>query len=134
MKTRYRLMRRGSRNGAFYCVDTKTGKRTSLATTSEDEACQIIQARNQAERQPVINLQIARAYLMASDPAVTKRTWQVAMDVRFPDGFEAAFTHEMLEVLKHFKDRFGRSAGVSPASSGGVRAYASEKTGRRWWC
>jgi hypothetical protein len=68
MKTRYRLIRRGNRSGAFYCVDTKTGKRTSLATTKEDEAIQIVQARNQAERQPLINLQIARAYLMASDP------------------------------------------------------------------
>src|ERR1041385_2315008 len=80
MKTRYRLIRRGNRSGAFYCVDTKTGKRTSLATTKEDEAIQIVQARNQAERQPVINLQIARAYLMASDPAVTTRTWQVVME------------------------------------------------------
>ena len=28
MKTRYRLIRRGSRAGALYCVDTTTGKRT----------------------------------------------------------------------------------------------------------
>jgi len=27
--------------------------------------------------------------------------------VRFPDGFEASFPHEQLEVLKHFKDRLG---------------------------
>jgi len=27
--------------------------------------------------------------------------------VRFPDGFEASFTREKLEVLKHFKDRLG---------------------------
>lgn len=46
MKTRCRLMRRGNPNGAFYCVDTKTGKRTSLATTCENEACQIIQRFN----------------------------------------------------------------------------------------
>ena len=31
MKARYRLIRRGIRGGAFYSVDTKTGKRTSLA-------------------------------------------------------------------------------------------------------
>src|SRR5437899_11717477 len=36
MKTRYRLIRRGVRNGGFYCVDTKTGKRTSLRTDDED--------------------------------------------------------------------------------------------------
>jgi uncharacterized protein len=34
--------------------------------------------------------------------------------VRFPDGFEASFTRDQLDVLKHFKDRFpaaGSSAG-----------------------
>ncbi len=61
MKTRYRLIRRGVRNDVFYCVDTKTGKRASLQTGSKDEARQIIEAKNQAERQPLINLQIARA-------------------------------------------------------------------------
>src|SRR2546425_8168760 len=55
MKTRYRLFRRGNRGGAFYCVDTKTGKRASLQTSNEDEARQIIEAKNQAERQPVLN-------------------------------------------------------------------------------
>jgi predicted nucleotidyltransferase len=28
--------------------------------------------------------------------------------VRFPDGFEASFTREKLEILKHFKDRLGK--------------------------
>ena len=62
MKTRYRLIRRGVRNGALYSVDTKTGKRTSLRTDDEDEARQIINAQNQAIRQPVLNMQIAKAY------------------------------------------------------------------------
>ena len=74
MKTRYRLIRRGNRNGAFYCGDTKIGKRTSLATSKEDEAVQIVQARNQAEQQPSINLQIARAYLIAVHPAVKPKS------------------------------------------------------------
>jgi hypothetical protein len=78
MKTRYRLFRRGVRGGVFYCVDAKTGKRTSLQTGIKDEARQVIEAKNQAERQPFINLQIARAYLMASDPAISSRTWQIA--------------------------------------------------------
>ena len=80
MKKRYRLIRRGNRSRGYYCVDTQTRKRTSLETASEDEAQQIVQARNQAERQPIINLQIARAYLMASDPAVGTRTWQAVME------------------------------------------------------
>ncbi len=32
MKTRFRLICRGIRGGAYYCVDTRTGKRTSLQT------------------------------------------------------------------------------------------------------
>jgi hypothetical protein len=36
----------------FYCVDKTTGKRTSLTTTDRDEAQQIIEARNNSERQP----------------------------------------------------------------------------------
>src|SRR6266480_761205 len=80
MKTRYRLIRRGVRGGAFYCVDNNTGKRTSLRTGSEDEARQIVEAKNQAERQPVLNLQIAKAYLAGTDNGITTRTWQHAID------------------------------------------------------
>ena len=32
-------------------------------------------AKNEAERQPAVNLQIARAYLSAGDPIMNKRTW-----------------------------------------------------------
>jgi integrase len=80
MKKRYRLIRRGVRNNAFYCVDTRTGRRTSLRTASEEEARQIVEARNQAERQPVINLQIAKAYLAAADQSFVKRIWREVMD------------------------------------------------------
>jgi integrase len=79
MKTRYRLICRGTRNGAYYCVDTKTGKRTSLGTTNADDARQIIEAKNNAERQPVLNLQIAKAYLAATDQSYVKRTWAEVM-------------------------------------------------------
>src|SRR5437016_912110 len=80
MKTRYRLIRRGVRGGGFYCVDNKTGKRTSLRTGSEDEARQIVEAKNQAERQPMLNLQIAKAYLAGTDNGITTRTWQHAIE------------------------------------------------------
>lgn len=43
-------------------------------------------------------------------PAGTERHYLV----RFPDGFEATFTRDQLEILKHFKDRLGN---VLPASS-----------------
>jgi len=80
MKTRFRLIRRGSRGGAFYCVDCHTGKRTSLQTSNEDEAIQIIQSKNQAEKQPALNLQIAKAYLAGTDSGITTRTWQNAIE------------------------------------------------------
>jgi len=80
MKARYRLIRRGIRGGAFYSVDTKNGRRTSLGTANPDEAAQIIEAKNIAERQPVLNLQIAKAYLAGTDSGLTTRTWQQAME------------------------------------------------------
>jgi integrase len=80
MKTRYRLICRGVRGGKFYCVDTATGKRTSLRTASADEARQLIEAKNNSERQPVLNLHIAKAYLAGSDNGITTRTWQDAIE------------------------------------------------------
>jgi hypothetical protein len=80
MTTRYRLTHRGARSGMFYCVDKTTGKRTSLKTLDRDEAQQIIEARNQSERQPVLNLQIAKAYLAGTENGIATRTWQGAME------------------------------------------------------
>src|SRR5438094_5571288 len=80
MKTRYRLVSRKSRGGTFYCVDKSTGKRTSLNTSDEDEAEQIVAAKNQALRQPALNLQIARAYLSGTDSGINTRTWQNALE------------------------------------------------------
>jgi integrase len=79
MKTRYRLICRGSRGGKFYCVDTLSGKRTSLQTGSKEDARQLVAAKNQAEHQPEINLQIAKAYLAAADQNFINRTWREVM-------------------------------------------------------
>ena len=59
-----------ARTRRIRCVDSASGKRTSLNTSDEESARQIIAAKNQAERQPVLNLQIARAYLMGSDTEI----------------------------------------------------------------
>jgi integrase len=80
MNTRYRLIFRGVRGGMYYCVDKRSGKRTSLQTTNEDEARQIIEAKNAAERQPVLNLQIAKAYIAGTDSGIAIRTWQNVLD------------------------------------------------------
>jgi hypothetical protein len=77
MKTRFNLFRRA---GVFYTEDTATGKQTSLRTKDETEAKSLLNARNEATRQPVLNLHLARAYLTASDPAFVERTWQTVME------------------------------------------------------
>ena len=77
MKTKYTLFRR---NGIDYSQDTATGQQKSLRTRDEAEALELIHAGNEAHRQPVLNLQLARAYLTASDPAFVARTWQNVMD------------------------------------------------------
>src|SRR5260221_2669188 len=80
MKDRFRLIHRGERSATYYCVDSETGKRVSLETKDRDAAKQIIFARNQALKQPSINLQLAKAHLAGSDSGVATRTWQTALD------------------------------------------------------
>src|SRR5580704_15665234 len=77
MKSRFNLF---NRNGVFYSVDTETGKQHSLRTKNEAEALTLLHSKNEAHRQPVLNLQIARTYLTATDPEVASRTWQTPMD------------------------------------------------------
>jgi integrase len=77
MKSRFILYRRG---GVYYCEDTVTRKQSSLRTRAEATATSPLNAKNESFRQPILNLQIARAYLTATDPEVAKRTWQMAMD------------------------------------------------------
>jgi hypothetical protein len=64
MKVRFILFRRA---GTYYCEDTVTRKQTSLRTKKENEAVTMLNARNESFRQPQLNIQIARAYLTASE-------------------------------------------------------------------
>ena len=79
MKQRFRLFRRGV-GGRYYLHDSITGRQESLRTSDPVVARRVLHARNEAEHQPQINLQIARAYLAGTDSAVTTRTWQVVME------------------------------------------------------
>ena len=63
-------------------------------------------------------------------PAVTGEQYLV----HFPDGFGASFPHEQLEVLKHFRDRRGSSAGILPAGLGRIPAPRSEFTDSKQGC
>ncbi len=78
MKSRFIIYRRS--NGTFYCEDTVTRKQASLKTKDEAEAVTLLHSRNEAFRQPLLNQQIALAYLSATDPEAAKRIWQLPMD------------------------------------------------------
>ena len=78
MKQRYGLLKRPW--GVFYAKDKLTGQQVSLGTRSKHEAQRLLHARNEAHQQPMLNRQMARAYLSAIDPAAAKRTWQFVMD------------------------------------------------------
>jgi integrase len=77
MKSRFILFRRA---GVFYAEDTVTRKQNSLRTKDEGEALTLLHSKNEAYRQPVLNLHIARTYLTATDAEIAKRTWQAPMD------------------------------------------------------
>ena len=107
MKTKYTLFRRG---GVYYSQDSATGKQTSLRTKDETEARSLLNARNEAQRQPVLNLHLARAYLTASDPAFVERDWQTVMNQLQARGressrerFATAFKSPALNGLRHKK-------------------------------
>jgi integrase len=77
MNRRFIIFRRA---GVFYSEDSVTGKQISLRTKDEGEALTLLHSKNEAHRQPVLNLQIARTYLAATDPQMAKRTWQMPMN------------------------------------------------------
>jgi hypothetical protein len=85
-RAKFRLFRR--QNGIFFVQDNESGRQESLRTRDRDEARRLFAARNEAHRQPAINLQIARAYLTATDPKLVSRTWQEVVDqiVAMKDG------------------------------------------------
>lgn len=81
MKQRFVLFRR---SGTFYCEDTTTGRQSSLRTKVESEAQTLLHTKNEAVRNPAMNLQIAQVYLHHSDTALASRTWQQVMDTMAP--------------------------------------------------
>jgi integrase len=89
MKQRFILFRRA---GIYYAEDTVTRKQISLRTKDEAEALTLLNAKNESFRQPVLNLQIARAYLTATDPAIGQRPWQMVMEQMQTHGKESTKT------------------------------------------
>ena len=78
MTQRYRKFRRAW--GTWYAFDNATGNSVSLKTRVRTEAEQKVNAMNETERQPGINLGLAKVYLNATDPKLVTRTWQEVME------------------------------------------------------
>ncbi len=107
MKPKFTLFRRGE---VYYSQHSATGKQTSLRTKDETEARSLLHARNEAQRQPALNLHLARAYLTGSDPAYFERTWQTVMaqlQARGQDSsrerYATAFESPALDGLRYKK-------------------------------
>ena len=78
MTQRYRKFKRSW--GMWYAFDNVTGNSVSLKTRVKAEAEQKVAAMNETERQPSINLGLAKVYLNATDPKLATRTWQEVME------------------------------------------------------
>lgn len=112
MRKQFRLFRRGK---VFWCQNNKTGKQSTLGTKDRVLAERVLHAKNEAHEQPSANPQIARAYLVASDPAFASRTWQSVMN-------------EILR-LKEAEVKGMRGGEVQPEDEKVFGALATE---RRW--
>jgi integrase len=76
MRPKYRMFLRGT---VYWIQDNATRKQESLRTKDRNEATRLLHVRNEACRQPIINRQIARAYLMVADDNAATRTWAYVM-------------------------------------------------------
>ena len=107
MRQRYRLYKR-KKGGRFYIHDDVTGKQESLGTSDRATAVRLFHSRKEAEQQPAVNLQIARAYLVASDPQIATRDWQLVMDElvklkkdQTQDRWQTAIKDKAFDSLRH---------------------------------
>lgn len=106
MKNQFTLFRRGK---VFYFEDREAKLQKSLGTKNLDEARKIIQAKNDAVHQPMMNLVMAKTFLAAQDPKMITRTWADVFD-RFVDReSEATATrHERVvrtKAMQFLKDK-----------------------------
>lgn len=77
MRQKYRMFLRGT---VYWTQDNESRKQETLRTKDRAEAERLLNVKNEAHRQPIINLQIARAYLMVGDSQAATRTWGQVME------------------------------------------------------
>lgn len=78
MSQRFRLFKRG--NGRFYSEDVLTGRQSSLRTKDRQEALLLLAAKNRAFTDSMLNRQLAKIYLQASDVELIHRSWNDIID------------------------------------------------------
>jgi integrase len=107
MRQRYRLYRRKN-GGRYYIHDDATGKQESLGTSDRPTALRLFHSRQEAEQQPAVNLQIARAYLAAADKEIATRNWQLVMDElvklkkdHTQDRWQTAIKDKTFDTIRH---------------------------------
>jgi hypothetical protein len=70
MKPSFRLFRRKS--GTWFWENRQTGQQGSLRTSDKSEANRLLNAKNEAQEIPALNIQMAKVYLNAADPTLGK--------------------------------------------------------------
>lgn len=96
MTDKFRLFCRAS--GVWYIEDKQSHEQESLRTRDVTEAKRLFNAKNEAQRQPAINIQIARAYLTATDPMLVTRTWNDVMQTLIKQ--KEGSNYERWELIK----------------------------------
>jgi site-specific recombinase XerD len=106
VQQKYRMYRR--RNGRFYWQAKGSAKQGSLQTSDRRAAEKLLNAMNEAQRQPILNLSLARAYLVAHDPKMITRTWSEVMDEMATHGIPStqercsrAFRSKAYDSIRH---------------------------------
>ncbi len=77
LKFRFRMYQR---KRTYYVEDIQTGQQESLHTKDPVEAARLLNAKNETTFLAGSNLQVARAYMVASDPHMPERDWQEVVD------------------------------------------------------
>ncbi|MEZ0256929.1 MAG: hypothetical protein ACAI37_16705 [Chthoniobacter sp.] len=90
MQLKYRFYQRAA--GVFYWQENGTSNKGSLRTKDRAEAQRVVDAENEAHKQPTLNLAPRRAYLSAYDPSLCTRTWQIVMDEAARNGLPTTQT------------------------------------------
>lgn len=73
-------MYRRKRSGIYYIENTRTRLQQSLGTNEKSQAQRLLDAKNQEQQTPALNLQLGKAFITNADPKMGTRIWQEAMD------------------------------------------------------